>query len=166
MKFVFILVIAGLVACNNNAGTESETDPVPDTSAIDAPGTPVITTESTPVNTQVDSVIRFKFDRDSSTLTAKGTLRSPKDRIIGYLSADREVDMTAILEPSDKKMNIRFSQIIMPDGKTDGPFGQKLQYKINQEGTYQIIITPNNMADGVTNGDFTIRLAVTPNPHK
>lgn len=165
MKVVYLLLATALFACNNDAGTANEEDPVPDTSAIHDPA-PVITSPTTPVNTQVDSVIRFEFSRDSSTLTATGKLSSAKDRIIGYLPADREVDLTAVLEPSDKKMNIRFSQIILPDGKMDGPFGQKLQYKINQVGTYQIVITPNNMADGKTSGEFKIRLGVTPDAHK
>ncbi|RYY56347.1 MAG: hypothetical protein EOO09_06930 [Chitinophagaceae bacterium] len=166
MKFVYLVFLAtALFACNNDSGSETEVDPVPDTSAMHDPA-PVITTASTPVNTQVDSVIQFKFNRDSSTLTATGRLTSSKDRIVGYLAADREVDLTAVLEPADKKLNIRFSQIILPDGKTDGPFGQKLQYKLKQVGTYQIVIAPNNMADGATSGDFTIRLGVSPNPHE
>jgi hypothetical protein len=167
MKIVVLstLMAIALISCNNNAEPETVADPAPDTSAIHEPA-PVITTGNTPVNQQVDSLIRFKFDRDSSTLTASGTLRSSKDRIIGYLAADRELDMTAVLEPSDKDLNLRFSQIIMPDGKTDGPFGQKISYKLTQTGTYQLILAPNNMANGKTSGDFKIRLGVSPNPHK
>ncbi|MET0637661.1 MAG: hypothetical protein ABWZ25_16650 [Chitinophagaceae bacterium] len=165
ITLLFLVMMAGLAACNNSADTPNTVDPVPDTSAKNDPA-PTITTGNTPVNVQVDSLIRFMFDRDSSTLTATGTLGSARDRITGYLSVDKEVDLTAMLFPDDKGLNIRFTQIVLPDGKTDGPFGQTLRYKLTQPGTYQLIIGPSNMADGKVKGDFTIRLGVTPNPHE
>ncbi|HTG57413.1 MAG TPA: hypothetical protein VL943_14145, partial [Niabella sp.] len=54
--------------------------------------------------------------------------------------------------------NIRISQVVRPDGSTDGPFGQQLVYDIKQRGNYTIVINKSNMASGTQVGDLFITL--------
>ena len=56
------------------------------------------------------------------------------------------------LNHSKEDANIRISQIVLPDGTTDGPFGQQLTYNIKQKGDYMLIINKSNMASGSSMG--------------
>ncbi|MCF3109496.1 hypothetical protein LL912_12005 [Niabella sp. CC-SYL272] len=60
------------------------------------------------------------------------------------------------LKPEGYERNVRISQIEMPDGKTDGPFGLTMQYKTGKKGTYTLIIARSNMADGTVKGPVNI----------
>lgn len=48
--------------------------------------------------------------------------------------------------PDDPAGNIRISQIVMPDGTADGPFGTELNYRLSQTGSYRLILSANQMA--------------------
>lgn len=48
--------------------------------------------------------------------------------------------------PDDPNGNIRISQIEMPDGTTDGPFGTEMSYRLSQTGSYRLILSANQMA--------------------
>jgi hypothetical protein len=145
-------MMALFISCNNNNTTVEK--------SAEPPAAKIEPSKLPPANEQKDSVIHFSFAPDSSTLTATGFIRSAKDHVIGYLPVDRKARLTAILVPETKSMNIRFTQLIMPDSTMDGPFGQQFNYDLKQKGVYKIIISPNNMADGKTKGDFLIRLSV------
>jgi len=154
------LFLIALVACNNPDTARQK--PVVNEDSAEVSVLPPVTEQQDTANynKQEGQSIQLKFQPDSTTLTATGSLKSAKDRIIAFLPADRKGQLSAILVPSDSKMNIRFSQLVMPDSTMDGPFGQKLDYKLTQRGMYRIIIAPSNMADGKTTGDFMIRLKV------
>mgnify|MGYP007121801804 CR=1 FL=1 len=42
--------------------------------------------------------------------------------------------------------NVRFNQIVMPDGTSDGPFGRSIEYGLEQQGTYHLLIGESLMA--------------------
>jgi len=48
--------------------------------------------------------------------------------------------------PWDINWNIRISQIIFPDGTSDGPFWKDMSYNLVQSGSYQVILFANMMA--------------------
>ena len=56
--------------------------------------------------------------------------------------------------------NLRINQIVMPDGKTDGPFGRKLHYTVTQTGDYKLLIGKDNMADGTMEGPAKLFIRV------
>ncbi len=109
----------------------------------------------------IDSVIHLAFAPDSTSLTVEGQLTEIAP-VTCYLPADRKVRLTAQLLPGTKDLNIRFSQIIFPDGKADGPFGQELKYTLAQKGTYRLIISSNLMANGKRNGSFVLKVKADP----
>ncbi len=157
--YLLALLIFLLAACNNQDKKQAE-NPVASEPEKTGAGDKKI---AAPVNEQTDSVIHFSFDRDSSSLTASGFIKSARDHITGYLPVDRKAQLTAWLIPKEKDMNIRFTQLIMPDSTMDGPFGTQFKYALQQKGMYKIIISANTMADGSTKGDFLIRLQVKEN---
>lgn len=66
--------------------------------------------------------------------------------------------LTAELRPERSAGNIRFSQIYLPNGATDGPFGRSLSKEITQAGVIQLRIGPSQMANNPYRGKFSIRL--------
>ena len=61
----------------------------------------------------------------------------------------------------DTVANVRFSQIIMPDGSADGPFGREIVYDLTLEGVYNLIVNENMMAGDPWAGKFTIEIELT-----
>lgn len=62
------------------------------------------------------------------------------------------------LTSEDPDANIRFSQITMPDGTADGPFGQEIDYELSGDGTYKLSLNENIMAGDPWEGDFTVTI--------
>ncbi|MCD8165279.1 MAG: hypothetical protein LUE93_03620 [Bacteroides sp.] len=61
----------------------------------------------------------------------------------------------------DPPGNIRFDQIIMPDGTTDGPFSQTLQYDLPASGIYRLSMHENMMAGERWSGTFTVNITLS-----
>lgn len=66
--------------------------------------------------------------------------------------------VSADLSSPDSLANIRFSQIFLPDGTMDGPFGRHLDYQLPADGIYKLSVHENMMAGDPWGGDFRIRL--------
>lgn len=69
-----------------------------------------------------------------------------------------KADLKAEIVTRNKQFNIRFSQIRLPDGSYDGPFGREIAYKIPTKGEVWLLAGRNNMADGETIGKFSIHV--------
>ena len=54
--------------------------------------------------------------------------------------------------------NVRFNQIVMPDGTSDGPFGRSIEYGLEQQGTYHLLIGESLMAGEPWGGEFMLEL--------
>ena len=64
----------------------------------------------------------------------------------------------AHLTSKDSLANIRFSQITLPDGSMDGPFGRDLTYNIKSDGIYKVSIHENMMAGDPWGGFFNVEV--------
>jgi len=62
--------------------------------------------------------------------------------------------LTGHLSSTDSLANIRFSQIFMPDGTMDGPFGSDIEYNLNKDGVYKVSVHENMMAGDQWSGVF------------
>lgn len=78
-------------------------------------------------------LIKLKLDSNTARLTIPLRITSGKE-------------LFGVLNPADTMAAIRFSQIVCPDGTTDGPFGRELHYAFTSAGTYRLIVSENNMA--------------------
>lgn len=149
-----------LAACGGSSQPGEK--PSADTAAIlqtDAKS-PSSTKADTLPNTQLDSIIVLAFAPDSNSLTVKGHLDKALSPMICHLPIARPGRLTASIEPGKKPANIRFNQVVFPDGNSDGPFGQTLEYKLPKKGMYQLIIGPSLMANDAYTGDFLLRIKV------
>jgi len=69
-------------------------------------------------------------------------------------------NLYALLYSPDSSANIRFSQIFMPDGSMDGPFGREIRYSLIQNENYKLSIHENTMAGDPWTGDFNIEISL------
>ena len=162
MKPVQLIIYGAFIgiACNNSPGEQIS---LTTTDSIIIPQNVVsmkTIADSVPQNIQIDSVIHFAFANDSFSVTVKGHLDKRGDPVICYLPVVEGKKLTAVVVPEKKRANIRFSHIHLPDGKSDGPFGNSLKYNLTQKGIYKIYIGTNMMAGDPVSSDFVVRVKV------
>lgn len=56
--------------------------------------------------------------------------------------------------------NLRLSQIVMPDGNMDGPFGTDTKIELTQFGGYELLFHENMMAGDPWSGDALITISL------
>lgn len=151
-----------LFSCNNGSSTKEESIvPKADSIVQVEPGENMTAAiDSVPQNIQVDSVIHLAFAADSFSITVKGHIDKKGNPVICYLPVTKGNKLTASVVPDKAKATIRFSHIYLPDGKTDGPFGNTLKYSLKQRGTYKLYIGPNKMAGDPFSTDFILKVKV------
>lgn len=126
----------------------------------------VVEQKESPAVVQTNSLPNFINPNDSGVVKmnledGKGIIRTHKDKNqnidIEFISKGYK-KITAHLSSSDTLANIRFNQIVLPDGTMDGPFGRDLEYSISRDGTYTLSIHESLMAGDPWAGDFTIEI--------
>ena len=163
MKTSFAFVSGLILLSCNNASNTKEVSPIPDANSsvhVVQKDSMTATIDSVPQNIQVDSVIQLSFPTDSNSVTVKGHMEKRGNPVICYLPVTRGNKLTASVVPDNAKATIRFSHIYLPDGKSDGPFGNTLKYALKQKGTYKLYIGPNKMAGDPFSTDFILKIKV------
>lgn len=69
--------------------------------------------------------------------------------------------MTGTVTSPDSTANIRFSQILMPDGQMDGPFGRDISYNLDKRGNYVLFLHENQMAGDPWAGEIIVGLSLS-----
>jgi|GEM_PF-568321 len=159
MRSAFYLLAACcfFVACNNNPGNIPEAKEEAKDTAKEAPA--IVKDPEMPA-VQSDSTIRFAMRPGVDSVVGQGHLEKNGDPVICYIDVEKGKKITGKVFPSKVGANIRFSHIYMPDGNSDGPFGQTIEYPAKQTGTYRLFISPNRMAGDPESTDFTVVIKV------
>jgi len=113
-----------------------------------------------PWESKSDSVKEISFSPGAKSVSVKGRLNKPGDVAIYILTIVKNARLTGRIAVNKSPANIRFNQIIMPDGQSDGPFGQQFEYTLSQKGAYKIKIGQSLMAENAFVGDFQLYLTV------
>jgi len=164
IKFAaFILIIAFVVnSCsrNNNQNIESRSHNVSDTFTKQQ-SKPTDTLKSIEQSkTKSDTITELTFSEGVNSLSIKGRLDKPGDVAMYSFTVNKSARLTGRITVDKGPANIRFNQIVMPDGQSDGPFGQQLDYTLAQKGVYKIKIGQSLMAENAFVGDFLFHLTV------
>lgn len=72
--------------------------------------------------------------------------------------ADGYKKLKAVITPREQTGNIRFNQIVLPDGSMDGPFGRTIEYDLPDNGAYKLILGESLMAGDPWSGDFDVSI--------
>lgn len=84
---------------------------------------------------------------------------------VSFINSEARAVAVTIAFPSASWANLRLSQIVMPDGKMDGPFGQKTGYNLWQLGWYEFIFHENMMAGDPWSGAADITFTFLDKPY-
>ena len=162
-QMTFFCLFLMMFACNHPGETDKNKNIDPgvlaaETSTADSDHTSP--KDTVPQNIQVDSVIQLSFAPGTNSVQVKGHLDKKGEPVICLLPVVQGKKLTASVIAENEKATIRFSQLYLPDGKSDGPFGQTLNYKLAQKGLYKILISPNKMAGDPASTDFVLNVKV------
>lgn len=69
--------------------------------------------------------------------------------------------IAAKLSTKDTLANIRFTQIILPNGLQDGPFSRELAYSTPIDGIYRLLIGENMMAGDPWGGILEVEVLLS-----
>lgn len=153
-KVTFLSIIAGLIIYGCSSGNKRDAGET-------------IAKDSIPSERADSDLIVFPSDSGTvhlDLIDGKEELTIHKEKnqsIYAIFESDGYKRISAQLSSPDSLANIRFSQIIMPDGKMDGPFARELDYELPVDGSYKIIINENMMAGDPWDGNFTIKVKLT-----
>lgn len=96
-------------------------------------------------------------EADSSTIIFERTrVQGQKDTL--SFRVPKVCKASINIETEGKARNIRINQFIMPDGQTDGPFGNMLTDSLKQTGTYQVVIAESLMAEDTYTGAYKVKI--------
>lgn len=139
MKNIRLLLLAFLIGCGGNRTAEEKENAVIESQWTKPPDGEVLLMPG--------HTVKFMLTLDDRSDRVELAFDIPKgDSLFGELTSE------------DKKANIRFTQLQMPDESFDGPFDKELKYAIKQHGRYHIIIGQNMMAGDPWTGDFYLRM--------
>jgi len=157
------MVSTGFVGCINNnvqppdAGSSRKTDTVQPTQTV---------VESKPVYPSAvvknDTLVVFEFGPNDTTASASANVdyKGHNRHITCLVQVNKAKKLEAQLFPEQDTANIRFSQIFMPDGSSDGPFDRKLSYRLSKKGQYKLLIGENMMAGDEWKGKVKITISL------
>lgn len=119
---------------------------------------PILATKKVEENKQIGDTIVMNFKNKKGLFEAQGSLDSIHPKL--YIKFKNEVKgkLKASIITTTGTGNIRFNQIIFPDNSSDGPFGMDLEMKLNQNGTYILVIGHSQMADFPFWGKFNVQI--------
>jgi hypothetical protein len=158
LSFLSIVCFLACLSCTSASNKASEEN------AADSGQAVIADTIQPPQNTadkpsRDDTVLNVSFATgNKQTVTGRLGMRGPV--IYCRFSVSKPQSLTATIIPDKADCNIRISQIIMPGGKADGPFGREIKYKLPRKGAYQLIIDHNMMAGDPEICDFKIIVSI------
>ena len=146
---VFLFLVVSICACNNDVNNKQ---PVNNTNT--AAKVPVVTI----VN---DTLIRMQFTAaDTGAIATAQHYMNGDEHVVCEVNVQKADSIYATVMPLEATGNVRFSQIVLPGGVMDGPFGQSIHYRTTKAGKYQLIIGENQMAGDKWKGNFKIKVWV------
>ncbi|MEZ0608981.1 hypothetical protein ACAW74_10725 [Fibrella sp. WM1] len=151
-----VLIAFGLLSCQQTRQTSTTSSRI-DSGSAEATDN-AVPNPATSNTVFTGDTVRVSLGKEASPVTLSVRSDSLHATVICALQVTQPGTLSAEIMPSEKGQNIRFSQIYLSDGKTDGPFGQTLTYAVKQAGLVQLRVSPSQMASGPYAGTFTIRL--------
>lgn len=82
------------------------------------------------------------------------TSKLARQRVVFEFDSSSATGMLLKVTPADSIANLRISQIIDPNGKSDGPFGREIDYPITEKGIYKVIVSESLMQGDPYSGKF------------
>lgn len=99
--------------------------------------------------------IRLKIAYGKSVID---TSKLAKQKVIFEFNSDSSNFLNLKVTPADSTANLRISQIIAPNGNSDGPFGNEIKYPITEKGVYRVLVSEDLMNGEPYSGKFNFQV--------
>ncbi len=100
------------------------------------------------------------FSKDSLSISFNDHILGIGDSKEYLFEAQKGEKVHIVVSPEKYPANVRIKQIITPSGIMDGPFGNDMEYELNESGKWKFIIDESNMVGEEYNGDFTLNVSI------
>lgn len=136
--------IAFFASCNSPGKNDHSADTLADSMSISESidSATSIPAKALELKSSWDSIRLHKISKQSDTIVINSN---------GFKNLNAEI-------VSSKPGNIRINQIISPDSNSDGPFGKDLEYKLNQQGEFKLIIGESLMQGDPFEGEYILKV--------
>lgn len=109
--------------------------------------------------TRVRDTIFLRVDAAELPLSFVDSFTNDKQELHIQLDKYENKKISVNILPRDPEMNIRVSQIFLPDGTADGPFGRNLNgYTVGRAGPLRLRINKSMMVSSNPKGVFRINI--------
>lgn len=95
---------------------------------------------------------------ERKTIPVKHTKGVPTK--ISFINSEAKSMHVNVSFPGTATGNLRLSQIVMPDGNMDGPFGTDMTVNLAQLGGYELRFTENQMSGDPWSGNAIITISL------
>jgi len=153
-KWMYLSFGLCLAACSSNS--ETATVPAENT-------TPPPKTAATPatIDARADSTVQVTFPANDSSVTVLGELKTVNQEFIASVPVQGKRKLSATLLAPDSLPNIRFAQVIQPNGEAKGPFGTTVSTPTPEDGVYKLRIAHNLHTEARLTKEFKLRIVVS-----
>ncbi|MDL2320688.1 hypothetical protein LJC45_06120 [Alistipes sp. OttesenSCG-928-B03] len=94
--------------------------------------------------------------------TGRAVIRKQEGQtILVAFDSGRYGRLDGVLSSDDSTANVRFTQVFMPDGSADGPFGSEMHRDLPAAGRYVVSVGENMMAGDPWGGTFAVELTLS-----
>lgn len=100
-------------------------------------------------------VVKLPLTEGTGKLTVR---KAERQQVYVDFPAGGYKRLYAEIVPQNDTANLRISQIVLPDGAMDGPFGRSIEYDIPSDGTVRLVIGESLMQGDPWGGDFTVEV--------
>ena len=152
-RLLCFLLASVMLSCQ-----EQKTD---DTIPVSVNSDTIATRQSTPGNPVPDNDSMFYRKLEKGIpVNVNGRIKGVGMPVKLFLDIADGDSLHIVLVAAEPDAVIRINQIIFPDKTADGPFGRKLDYKIQQLGAYTLVLGNNLMAEGNPKTAFTLTVTL------
>lgn len=105
-----------------------------------------------------------KVQEVPSNITFFGGGRSKKMNMVSgktdtiFISVHQADSVLIKIKTPKDTANVRISQLFLPDGSADGPFGRELTYRFKDVGQYHITVNENRMIGNHYTGPYEVQI--------
>ncbi|OPB91143.1 hypothetical protein BAS09_13095 [Elizabethkingia ursingii] len=129
-----------------------------DSSAVSISKTDTVKQDHSPSRQATGNTITREVDVKTFPVTFEDEFTNEDQKLIIHLKNAGNIKITGKITSESGNQNIRFNNVELNNQSIDGPFGQNIEYNLNQKGDYNLVIGKSLMADGSQKGKFSVQL--------
>lgn len=152
----FLPLILIMVACSKSPN--KITIQKKDSSAVSISKTDTIKQNRNPDRQVTGNTITREVDAQTFPVSFEDEFTNEDQKLVIHLKNAGNMKITGKITSESGNQNIRFNNIELNNQSIDGPFGQDIEYNLNQKGDYSLVIGKSLMADGSQKGKFSVQL--------